>query len=150
MDSLNKIFEKFPPRREYLLSILLEVQKRHPQHFLEKEQMEAVAAYLGITRSAVFGVADYYSMLSLQARGSHMVCVCDSPVCCNAGSEELLVALKAHFKGQEEQVQVGQCACLGHCDDAPSVQCDGSYLKGTEIKTLIKEIEALIQNNGHA
>lgn len=149
MDSLKIILDKYPKRQEYLLNILHEVQASHPTHCLEMEDLVQVAKHLGISKSSVYGVAQYYSMLSTSPQGNHQIHVCCSPVCSNAGSAKLLDELQRHFQ-HNDAISVNHCECLGHCDAPPSVQFDQQYLPGGDAKKLLKAIKELIKKNQHA
>ena len=66
---IRKILDEFEPSLDNLLLILSAIQKKHPQHYLPEEALEEVARYLNVTEATIYGMASYYSMLSLKPRG---------------------------------------------------------------------------------
>ena len=121
------ILQKYTPSRENLLMMLHDLQDNHPQQYLTEDTLDKVAGYLNLTRSAVYGVVNYYSMFSLKPRGRYIIRVCTSAVCEIMKSNEVI--------GHIEDVlgiRVGETTpcglftlepaeCLGQCQDAPSM-----------------------------
>lgn len=127
---LREILGKFEPRRENLLDILHAIQEVSPTNSLSKEDIEAVARYVGITPAEVYGTATFYTMFSVKPRGKHIIRVCASTACHLLGGETVLDALK-----KELGVDVGDTtkdglftleisSCLGICAVAPAMMID--------------------------
>ena len=121
----TEVLRKFSPIKENLLNILHAMQDNEPQNYLSEADLEAVAEYLKIPKSAVMGVATYYSMYSLHPRGKYIIRVCVSPVCQLMKGEEPLNTLQTLLG-----VHVGQTTpcgnftleiseCQGHCAASP-------------------------------
>jgi NADH-quinone oxidoreductase subunit E len=119
--------KKFEPKRQNVLYILHELQDRNPERYLAKEDIQAVAEYLGEPYSYVHGVATFYTMFSLKPRGRHIIRLCDSPPCHLMGSGSVLEHVKKKLG-----VEVGQttadgsftlevASCLGVCGVAPAI-----------------------------
>jgi NADH-quinone oxidoreductase subunit E len=119
--------KKFEPKSHNILYILHELQDRNPQHYISKEDIEAVADYLGVPYSYVHGVATFYTMFSLTPRGRHVIRLCDSPPCHLMGSASTLDYIK-----EKLGIDVGQttadgaftlelASCLGICGVAPAI-----------------------------
>ena len=128
-----KIIARFPAQKSSLLLILHELQNANSENYLSHEDLIAVADYLNVPLSSVYGVATYYSMYSIQPRGRHLIRVCNSPVCDMVGSADLTNRLKSLLGvGIGETTPDGsftleESACLGRCDSAPSVMIDDEY-----------------------
>jgi NADH-quinone oxidoreductase subunit E len=118
---------KFDAEKHNILYILHELQDNNPQHYLAKDDIEAVADYLKVPYSFVHGVATFYTMFSLKPRGRHIIRLCDSPPCHLMGSTSTLEFLKNKLG-----IDVGQttsdgaftlelASCLGVCGVAPAI-----------------------------
>jgi len=126
---------KYPEDRKQsaLLAALREVQ--HENHgFLTTELMDAVAAYLGLPRIAVYEVASFYSMFETKPVGHHSISVCTNISCMLRGGDELLAHVekrlgikvgestpdgRVYLKPEEE--------CLAACCGAPMMMVDHVY-----------------------
>ena len=76
--STQEIIKQFEPQQHNLLQILHAIQDADPANYLTEEALEETARHLGITKSAVYGVARYYTMFSLKPRGKFIIRVCAS------------------------------------------------------------------------
>ncbi len=92
---------------------------------------EAVAAEvgraLGVPLADLYGVIDFYEMLSRRPRGRTTARVCSAPACALAGADKLADALCRHLKVALGEVTsngdftVELAPCLGLCDYAPAL-----------------------------
>ena len=110
---------------ENLLLILHDFQNNNPRNYLSEKDLGLVAKYLNTSYSSVFGVAGYYTMFSLKPRGTHIIRICQSPVCHMAGVSDIFSKLQNILK-----INIGETTpdgrftletseCLGQCDKAP-------------------------------
>lgn len=126
---------KYPPDRKQsaVLAALREVQ--HDNHgYLTPELMDAVAAYLGLPRIAVYEVASFYSMFETRKVGHHSVSVCTNISCMLRGGDELLAHVEKRLG-----IKVGESTadgriflkpeeeCLAACCGAPMMMVDHVY-----------------------
>ena len=138
----STIFQKYAPLQENLLMILHDVQNAEPRNFVPPEAIKAVAAYLNTTLAAVYGVVGYYSMLSSEPRGRHIIRLCNSPVCRMHGSfdllEELQTELGISLNGTTDDgvFTLETSECLGNCHYAPSLMIDGVLYSGVSRESL--------------
>lgn len=122
-----KPFEKFKPDMDNMLAILHEVQDANPNNYLTEADMKAVADYLNTTYSHIYGVATYYTMFSVVARGKYIIRLCNSPVCNMEGSISLVEKLKIILGiGIGDTTLDGlftleYTECLGRCGVAPGM-----------------------------
>ncbi len=58
--------------------------------YLAKDDIRVCADYLNVPYSYVHSVASFYTMFSLEPRGSNIIRLCDSPPCHLMGSKSLL------------------------------------------------------------
>ncbi len=121
----TQLIHKFAPNADNLILILHELQNNHPQHYLEEEDLRAVASYLNMTHSQVYGVVTFYSMFSLKPRGRYIIRICKSPVCELEKGNRIEETLKKDLGiGAGETTADGRFTleytiCLGHCDKSP-------------------------------
>lgn len=126
---------RFPEgrQRSAVLAALHAVQ--HENHgYLTQEQMEGVAAYLGLPPIQVFEVASFYSMFVTKPVGRTCIAVCTNISCMLCGGEKILshvekrLGIKAgestpdgrfYLKKEEE--------CLAACCGAPMMMVDHRY-----------------------
>lgn len=145
-----RILQKYPPQMENVLLILHALQNSNPYNYLSKKDLRLVAAYLNATLATIYGIASYYTMFSLRPRGKHIIRICRSPVCHQAGALDLSAELTRILKidlGEtttDRQFTLETSECLGQCDVAPAMMVDeGVYGNLTR-----KKIEAVIRRYG--
>jgi len=147
----STILHKYPPLRDNLLMILHELQSAEPRNYVSPGAVEAVAAYLNTTLAAVYGVVGYYSMLSSEPRGRHIIRVCNSPVCRMYGSFDLLEELQRQLgvslggTTTDAEFTLETSECLGNCHHAPSLMIDAVLYSAVRRETL-EGILARIRN----
>ena len=139
------ILEKYPPLMENLLLILHDLQNSNPRNYLSEKDLGLIAKYLNTSYSSVFGVASYYTMFSLKPRGSHIIRICQSPVCHMAGVSDIFAELQHILKISSGETTLDGCftletsECLGQCDKAP-VMAVNEALYGSPTAKNIKAI----------
>jgi len=141
--SYDKIFNAYPREEGSLIPLLQKVQET--KRYISPEMIEAVAEYLGITESHVYGVASFYSQFRFTEPGKHSISVCLGTACHVNGGETLLETFE-----RELNIKPGECtpdkkfdlnrvACIGCCALAPVVKVDNDvHSKVNVIK--LKEI----------
>ena len=102
-----------------VLEILMDLDR---QGKLNPESVTDTASCLGLPTHKVFGIATFYSMLSLQPK-KNVIRVCDGPVCTAKNAAKLKLALA---DSAQAGWSVERSSCLGLCDRAPAA------LVGTE------------------
>lgn len=137
------------------LTILEQLQNRHPHRYLPESTLALVARKTRVPPSRVMSVATFYSFFNLQPQGRHTVMACRGTACHTRGSKRLLDILKHVFghRGRDEQesfttadyrVTVRTVACFGQCALAPVVAVDDKiYGHVTEIRLreILRSIE---------
>jgi NADH-quinone oxidoreductase subunit E len=123
----DKILKAYEPTGDNLLSILHDIQNASPEHYLSDADLRAVADFLGLAYSFVYGVATFYSMYSLKPRGRNLIRVCQSPPCHLLGSStisrELIKLLNIGFgeTTADKLFTLEMTSCLGVCGVAPAM-----------------------------
>ena len=100
-EQADQIIAKHQGHPGELLSILEELQERHPKKYLPMEVLDYVAAKTGLPPAQVYGVATFYALFNLQPQGEHTVCICRGTACHTRGSRNLLERLKLQLSVQE-------------------------------------------------
>ena len=150
----STILHKYAPLRENLLMILHDVRNSEPRNYVSSTAVEAVAAYLNTTLAAVYGVVSYYSMLSSEPRGRHIIRVCTSPICRMHGSFDLLGELQQELgtalgeTSADGEFTLESSECLGNCHQAPSLMIDEVLYSAVSL-TSLRAILARVRARGH-
>ena len=125
MTNRRIIFKPIPPAIEQLVrkhgggpEDMLEILKElDSQGQLNPESITDVARVLGLPPHQVYGIATFYSMLSLQPR-KNVIRICDGPVCSARKAAGLSQALEELAGGLWS---IERSSCLGLCDRTPAV-----------------------------
>jgi NADH-quinone oxidoreductase subunit E len=109
-----------------LIPILQAVQSEY--RYLPEEILTFVATSLGISPAKVFGVATFYSLFTLKAKGKYLVRVCDGTACHVKGSTNLYDAIcsklgisKDNDTTPDMLFTVETVNCLGACGISPAM-----------------------------
>lgn len=128
--------------RTALMPILQELNRVHS--YITEEAMLYVARVLGVPRAEVYGVATFYSFLSVKPRGRYVIRMCRSISCAKQGKfNPVTAALK-----EELGIDFGQTTadglftlektnCMGMCDQGPAMLVgDDVYVRLTVARVL--------------
>ena len=111
--------------REMLLPALLEAQKIHD--YIPQNSAEVISTALQVPLADIYGVIEFYSMLSSQPQAETVIRVCTTPSCASQGSGELVAEVCQHLgvdigeSTVDGRYIVEEVECLGLCDHAPGV-----------------------------
>jgi NADH:ubiquinone oxidoreductase subunit F (NADH-binding)/NADH:ubiquinone oxidoreductase subunit E len=113
---IEKIVQHHGGTSEATLEVLKDLDT---ENRLNPNTINDVARALRIPAHKVYGMATFYSMLSLEER-KNILRVCDGPVCwLKRASEQSLVSSVLSTVGDNWTVE--RSSCLGLCDRAPAV-----------------------------
>lgn len=115
--AINEIATRHNNNPSAVLEVLKEIQIE--QGGISKDAITDVARTLKMPAHKVFGVASFYSMLSLQPERGGVIRVCDGPVCWMKNGSALMQALLSATRGNSGW-RVERTSCLGLCDHAPA------------------------------
>jgi NADH-quinone oxidoreductase E subunit len=108
-----------------ILPLLQEAQRK--TGYITEADMIKIANSLGISRSDVYGVATFYSFLSVKPLGRNIVRICRSLPCHLKDGDSIMEALeKALGVKPGETTADGKFTftltnCIGECDQAPAM-----------------------------
>lgn len=96
-------------------------------NYLPQEAISEVARVFGISEAQAYGVATFYSYLSVKPRGKYIIRMCESAPCHIAGADEVVKAIE-----KELGIKVGETTadgkftlelteCIGQCQATPVI-----------------------------
>jgi len=124
------VLKKYPAKETSLLEILLEIDSLKDNHSISKEEMYVVANYVGVEVSHVYSVVSFYTLLSTEPRGKHIIQVCkDVPCYVNDAFDvrktvERLLHISLGETTRDGLFTLEETACIGCCDEAPAMLVD--------------------------
>jgi NADH:ubiquinone oxidoreductase subunit F (NADH-binding)/NADH:ubiquinone oxidoreductase subunit E len=84
------------------------------------DDVERIAAELGLPRAHVYGAASFYADLGFEARSGRTVRVCDGAACFAATCGAHVDAVRAEVTQSSEHGGTERVYCLGYCYASPS------------------------------
>jgi NADH:ubiquinone oxidoreductase subunit E len=108
--------------------LLIEVNRE--LGFVPDEALREIARVSGTSLADVLGVATFYSFLSLEPRGTHIIRLCDTIICSMKGAPDILSAIEEELgirAGQttkDGRITLETTSCLGLCDQSPAMLID--------------------------
>jgi NADH-quinone oxidoreductase subunit E len=147
-DKVRGILKKYGNDPHRLVSVLQEVQEEYS--YLPHKVMGYIAAALGLTPGAVYGVATFYSHFTLEPKGKHIIRVCDGTACHVKKSEDIIKVIEATL-GLDKKKRTSDdglftlevVACIGACGLAPVIMINEA-VHGAVTKDRMAELLAEI------
>ncbi len=126
-----------PVRKAAVIEALKIVQQQ--RRWVSDENVEDIAALLGMSADEVDSVATFYNLIFRQPVGKHVILLCDSISCWVMGYGDIRNALM-----EQLQIKYGQTTsdgrftllpnpCLGTCDHAPALMIDNDLYQDVKI-----------------
>ena len=145
---IEHILNKYPPREDSVIEILLEVQTLQDQHYVTHQQIKEISEYCQISESKVSSVVSFYSLISDQPKGKFVIQVCRDVPCHLTNSQSIIKILEKIL-----EIHVGETtkngmftleysSCLGCCDKGPVIRLNDKIYKNCtpdKIKAIISE-----------
>ena len=125
---LVKILTPDVKDRCHIIYILQQVQEK--LGYVPKEAMRAIARFLEIPGSTVYGIVTFYNQFRLNPLGNHPVKVCMGTACHLAGGKLVLEAMARELDIEvggttsDREFSLDRVACVGCCALAPVVMID--------------------------
>jgi NADH-quinone oxidoreductase subunit E len=126
--ALGRIFEAHRPIPSEIIPILQEVQAEFG--YVPAEARAAVARFVRVPESAIFGVVTFYAQFHLTPQGKHKVRVCQGTACHVRGGKRVmnevrrLLGVGAGETTPDFEFSLERVACLGSCALAPVMVLD--------------------------
>ena len=143
------ILSKYPQTKDNILLILHDLQNNNPRNYLTEEDLNMVANYLNLSYSTVYGIANYYSMFSLNPRGKFVIRVCSTHICEMQQELTVLEGLKSELGIDVNQTTpdglftLELSECLGHCSEPSVIMINREVytnLTSENVKEIIKKL----------
>lgn len=141
--SAKDVIQRYPKEQRFTLAILQDIQRKHK--YIPKEALEALAEYLEVPVSRLYGMATFYKALSLTPKGKYIITVCDGTACHVAGSMVALdeieksLGIKAGQTTEDLKFSINTVNCIGCCAIAPVMMINDRYY-GNLTPKMVKEI----------
>lgn len=149
-ERLNQILSRYSSKRDELIPILQEAQEQF--RYLPSEVMLAIAKFLQLPESAIFGVATFYAQFKLTPSGRRVVRVCRGTACHVRGGARILrevekrLGIKSGETTDDLEYTLETVACIGACALAPTMMID----KGTHGQMTTKKVAEVFGDRGKA
>lgn len=141
---LGVILKHFPGNQENeLIPVLQAIQSS--KGYISKEAVGLISRHLRVSRSAIYGVASFYSQFRFNPPGRHSIRICLGTACHVQGGDFLLTALQREIgiePGQttpDGRFDLERVACLGCCAQAPVMMIDHDIISHMSVIRL-KEV----------
>ncbi len=96
-------------------------------NYIPQEALTEAARAFGLSEAQAYGVATFYSYLSVEKRGKYIIRMCESAPCHVAGADEVIKAMEDYLG-----INVGEttadgkftlelCECIGQCQATPVI-----------------------------
>ncbi len=149
---IDQWLTKFPKdkRQSAVLYALKVVQEEQPGYYLNEAAMDAVAAYLGMPKIAVYEVASFYTLFELSPVGKHKISVCTNISCMLNNSDSIMQHLKDRLgidineTTSDGRFTLKEVECLCACGAAPVMQVGDvyhEYLTPEKVDSILAELE---------
>ena len=130
-ETVEQMAAKWRGREGAVIGLLQEIQSEH--NYVPKETLPEVARDLGLPLSQVYSVVTFYSSLSLEPRGKHIVTCCLGTACHVRGAERIakevsnLLGIGPGETTPDKEFTFETVRCLGACALAPVMVIDDKY-----------------------
>ncbi|MBN2258597.1 MAG: NADH-quinone oxidoreductase subunit NuoE [Anaerolineaceae bacterium] len=124
----QEVCQQHGATRDELIPILSDINRQ--LGYLPAEALDEISTQLKIPKSQVLSAASFYSMLSTQPRGRHVIKFCESAPCHVQGGREVWLALQDQLQlksgetSPDDRWTLETTSCLGQCADGPVILVD--------------------------
>ena len=146
---LLEVLNAYPKKPEYLIEILLALQKRKENHSFTQDELNAIAQYLDVPQSRVASVVSFYSFFTMKPKGKYVIQVCKDVPCYLNQTFKLFDLLKKELgidwyeTTDDLRFSIEPTSCLGCCDMSPVVRVNHKIygnLTKDKVKVLLSEL----------
>jgi len=148
--AIDEWLKKFPKnQKQSAVLFALKITQEENKGWLTTALMDAVSAYLGISKIAVYEVASFYSLFDLKPVGKHKLCVCTNVACLLSGSEEIVDHLKKRLNisfnetTKDGRFTLKEVECLAACGKAPVLQVGRQYYENLTVEKIDEILASL-------
>lgn len=149
-EEIRQALKKYPNRRSAVMDALRIAQQERGGH-LVKEDIEEIAALLGMQTVEVNASAAFYTMYNVEKPvGKYHIQVCRNISCSLLGAENLIkhmekeLNIKVGETTPDKKFTLSTVECLGSCGTAPMMQINDDYhenLTADKIDKILKDLK---------
>ena len=151
-ERINEIVEFHGGEDASIITVLQDIQNDY--NYLPVEILEYVSTRMDVSPSKVFGVATFYENFSLEAKGKHIIKVCDGTACHIRKSMPILDTLRKELELTDAKhttddllFTVEIVSCLGACSLAPAITIDGKVYGKMTPESTVEVLNELKEGN---
>ena len=96
-------------------------------NYIPEEALLDAAKVFGVSAAQAYGVATFYSYLSVKKRGKYIIRICESAPCHVAGADEVLKAMENYLgvkvgeTTSDGKYTIELAECVGQCQATPVI-----------------------------
>jgi NADH-quinone oxidoreductase E subunit len=146
---MTKIGEGTKPRSQEKRDLLVLLERAQSRSgYLSRETIAELAAALGLSISEVYGVATFYSFLSIKPQGRNVIRICKSIPCYLKNAQTIIDGVRKEIGiGPGETSADGKFSfeltnCIGACDKAPAMMVNDDVHGDLTPKKISKILQA--------
>ena len=145
---MSKIGEGTKSRSQEKKDLLVLLERAQGRSgYLSKDTIAELAAALGLSISEVYGVATFYSFLSIKPQGRNVIRICKSLPCYLQDAQTIIDSVRKEIGiGPGETSADGRFSfeltnCIGACDGAPAMMVNDDVHTGLTPKKIAQILQ---------
>ncbi|MDL2257765.1 NAD(P)H-dependent oxidoreductase subunit E [Eubacteriales bacterium OttesenSCG-928-K08] len=145
-EEILSLITKYPKELRYALAAMQDMQRQFKH--VPREGIELLAQHIGCKTAQLYSMATFYKALSLDAKGKHIIKLCDGTACHIRGANQLidgierLLGIAPGETSQDGLFSLELVNCLGSCAIAPVMVVDETYYSKVTLEKLPEIIDA--------
>jgi NADH-quinone oxidoreductase subunit F len=146
---IDKLIEHYPAQNRRAAALWLCHLIQDHSGYLGAEQVEWIAAKLGVAPIDIHEVVSFYPMLSSKPQGKFHLKICRSVSCDTGGCSKLFSAAKLRLgidvgeTTPDGMFQLSAFECLADCGSAPAMMINDEHFSSVTPDGLVKILEGL-------
>jgi NADH-quinone oxidoreductase E subunit len=146
---MSKIGKGTKPRSQAKRDLLVLLERAQSRSgYLSQETVAELAAALGLSISEVYGVATFYSFLSIKPRGRNVIRICKSLPCYLKNAQTIIdgvwreIGIQPGETSADGRFSFELTNCIGACDKAPAMMVNDDVHGDLTPKKISKILQA--------
>lgn len=122
---IQTIIERYSNKQGGLIEAYHALQKEF--NYLPEAAISKAARAFKVSEAQAYGVATFYSYLSLKKRGRYIIRICESAPCYIEGADDIIKAfeeklgIKVGETTADEKFTLELTECVGQCQETPVI-----------------------------
>ena len=145
---MSKIGEETKSRSQEKKDLLVLLERAQGRSgYLSKDTIAELAAALGLSISEVYGVATFYSFLSIKPQGRNVIRICKSLPCYLKDAQTIIDSVRKEIgigpgeTSADSRFSFELTNCIGACDGAPAMMVNNDVHTGLTPKKIAQILE---------